>query len=76
MNDIGLMYRKLGEYDLALTNHTELLAMRRQIHRDKPHKDVCDSLQALSRTHRLLRDYPSAILYGQQAYSMQLAVLK
>jgi tetratricopeptide (TPR) repeat protein len=69
LNNLGEVYRALGEYRKALECHQKALALRQQLY-PGPHPDVALSLSYLGVVSHALGEYAQALEYHQKALAL------
>jgi CHAT domain-containing protein len=70
LSEIGNTYRRQGEFSKARDYYLQDLAMQRQFHGNRPHRDVAISLTNVGIACHEQGDYAQAFRYHQQALEM------
>ena len=61
LEQIAKMHEKKGDYKKAIALRKKSLARSRQLHKDKPHPEIIQALEALSHAYYQLCEYDSAL---------------
>ena len=73
-NNIGNVYRKLGDYDKALEYHNKALEIKKAVLGEK-HRDTADSYNNIGNVYSELKDYDKALEYYIKALKIRKDVL-
>lgn len=75
LNNLGVAYSKLGQYDQALAIHTRVLTLRHQL-LGPNHPEVSISLNNLAAVYKKLGKHDMALRYYQNSLAMKQFVLR
>ncbi|MDF3048341.1 MAG: hypothetical protein K0R73_1459 [Candidatus Midichloriaceae bacterium] len=75
LNNIGIAYKKLGQYQQALQPHQESLAMMRRIFKGD-HAYVADSLNSIGVIYERLGRYQEALQHYQESLATRKRIFK
>ena len=73
LDNIGAVYRRLGQYDQAVEYFNQSLKMRQMLYEGN-HEEIATSLQHLGGVYRILGQYREALKCFKQALSMRKAL--
>ncbi|MDF3047571.1 MAG: hypothetical protein K0R73_689 [Candidatus Midichloriaceae bacterium] len=75
LDNIGITYERLGEYQEALQHHQKSLKMRKRIHKDDSH-DFTDSLNNIGNAYAKLKKYEKALKCHKKSLKMGIRIHK
>lgn len=77
LNNVGISYQEQCEFDKALQNHFESLAMRREIYKDDQNQhSIAETLNNIAVTYSAMNDLSNALKYHKEALSMRKTLIK